>query len=118
MPPSWAPTTAVVPEMATEEPNSSPPAVSEPFSSASCFRIGGVVRDLAAPAEAVLARSGREMAPITRTRHRLAIRDLRSVRGGVSCPSIAPPMFFFVGKTDAKCFSTARWHSRARMARE
>ncbi len=69
---------AVVPEMATEMPNSS--AATEPFNSASCLPIGGVVRGTAATAEVVLARRGKEIAPIARSTDSLAIR-LRRVRG-------------------------------------
>jgi len=36
---------AVLLEIATEEPSSSPATVSEPFSSPSCFPIGGAVRE-------------------------------------------------------------------------
>ena len=48
---------------------------------------------LAATAEAALARSGREVAPITRIAHRLAMRDPYRVRGAAPVvPSIARSM--------------------------
>jgi hypothetical protein len=67
---------AVVPEIANEAPNSSSATVSEPFSSASCVPIGSAVRGLAATADALLARSGSEMALTARSAVRLAIRAL------------------------------------------
>jgi hypothetical protein len=63
-----------LPEIATEVPNSSPATESEPSSGATCFQIEGVLRGLAATAEVLLARSGREIAP---TATRLAMRDVR-----------------------------------------
>jgi len=46
-----APTTAVVPEIPIEKPNSSPGAVSEPFSSATCFQpLGDLVNTYTRPA--------------------------------------------------------------------
>jgi hypothetical protein len=71
---SYAPTIAVEPEIATEEPRLSPATVSEPFSSASCFPIGVELRGLAATAEALHARRGRATAPAAT---RLANRDVR-----------------------------------------
>jgi hypothetical protein len=70
----YAPTTAVVPEMAVAKPTPSPATVSEPFSSASCFPTADAVRGLAATADAVHARSGSEIAAAAMT---VAKRDVR-----------------------------------------
>ncbi len=69
-----APTTTVVPEIATEKPNESSATVLEPFSSASCVPIDGAARELAPTAEAKLTRSGREVAATT---SRPPMSDLR-----------------------------------------
>ena len=73
---------AIAPKTAVESPKPSLATVSEPFSSASCVPIGGLVSDLTAPTEVPVLVSGTTVAAMTESAARPTRRDLTTGTSG------------------------------------